>query len=97
MAKQTQQSPVDQLAAEILANIQRPVTATSESPIVDYVADAAGGLMNASTRIAAALRAAGVTAAAHYRLERGDQIDRAEVALAARAKAVAERMVARRQ
>lgn len=97
MAKQTQQSNIDQLTAEILASIQSPTAATNDTPIIDAVADYAAGTLNAATRVAAAFRAAGTTAIAHYKLERGDQLDRQQVALAARAKAVAERMVARRQ
>lgn len=96
MAKQTQSS-VDQLAAEILASIQSPAKEDDSTPVVDTIADYAGGAMNAASRIAAAFRAAGTTAVQHYKLERTDQIDRQQVALAARAKAVAERMVARRQ
>lgn len=97
MAKQNTVVSVDQLAAEILASLSSQTTSANDTPVIDRVADVAGGAMNAASRIAAAFRAAGTTAVQHYKLERTDQIDRQQVALAARAKAVAERMVARRQ
>lgn len=99
MAKQSQQSPsIDQLALDILASIRTPQkVAEGSSPAIDVIANGASSVLNGLTRIGGALRASAHTAVDHYKLEKADQLDRAEISLANRAKEVAARMVARRQ
>lgn len=87
----------NQIAADLLASIRKPAASTENTPVIDFLADKSSGFLNGLTRIGGALRAAGHTAVDHYKLEKTDQLDRAEYALNKRAQEVAARMVARRQ
>lgn len=87
----------EQIAADLLASIRKPVAANESNPLVDVLADTSSSFLNGLTRIGGALRAAGHTAVDHYKLEKTDQLDRAEYMLNKRAQEVAARMLARRQ
>lgn len=87
----------EQIAADLLASIRKPVAESESTPVIDFLADKSSGFLNGLTRIGGALRAAGHTAVDHYKLEKTDQLDRAEFSLKKRAEEVAARMLARRQ